>query len=111
MDIHREDSADVQDSNEIQINIVRRLQDGRGQLTIVGDDAQAIYGFRGATNQAFQTLQDSCQFDQPFVEHHLQQNYRSLPSIVAVRAAFSTTCLIRAFLELYISQYVNPADP
>lgn len=37
-----------QDLNALQVEIVRNLRpDGRG-LTVVGDDAQAIYGFRGA---------------------------------------------------------------
>jgi DNA helicase-2/ATP-dependent DNA helicase PcrA len=39
---------EYQDVNQIQVDIVRRLcPDGAG-LTVVGDDAQAIYGFRGA---------------------------------------------------------------
>lgn len=39
---------EYQDVNRIQVDIVRALRpDGVG-LTVVGDDAQAIYGFRGA---------------------------------------------------------------
>lgn len=39
---------EYQDVNQVQADIVRLLRpDGRG-LTVVGDDAQAIYGFRGA---------------------------------------------------------------
>ncbi|MGC8626328.1 MAG: ATP-dependent helicase [Acidimicrobiales bacterium] len=39
---------EYQDVNPLQVDIVRELcPDGRG-LTVVGDDAQAIYGFRGA---------------------------------------------------------------
>ncbi|MHB8506553.1 MAG: ATP-dependent helicase, partial [Acidimicrobiales bacterium] len=39
---------EYQDVNTLQVDIVRALRpDGRG-LTVVGDDAQAIYGFRGA---------------------------------------------------------------
>lgn len=39
---------EYQDVNGLQVDIVRALRpDGRG-LTAVGDDAQAIYGFRGA---------------------------------------------------------------
>ena len=39
---------EYQDVNALQVEIVRALRpDGRG-LTVVGDDAQAIYGFRGA---------------------------------------------------------------
>jgi DNA helicase II / ATP-dependent DNA helicase PcrA len=39
---------EYQDVNSLQVEIVNRLRpDGQG-LTVVGDDAQAIYGFRGA---------------------------------------------------------------
>jgi DNA helicase II / ATP-dependent DNA helicase PcrA len=39
---------EYQDVNQVQVDIVARLcPDGIG-LTVVGDDAQAIYGFRGA---------------------------------------------------------------
>ncbi len=42
---------EYQDVNQIQVDIVRRLcPDGVG-LTVVGDDAQAIYGFRGADSR------------------------------------------------------------
>jgi DNA helicase II / ATP-dependent DNA helicase PcrA len=40
---------EYQDVNHIQVEIVRHLSPrGRG-LTVVGDDAQAVYGFRGAS--------------------------------------------------------------
>ncbi|MEO6702716.1 MAG: ATP-dependent helicase, partial [Jatrophihabitantaceae bacterium] len=41
---------EYQDVNQIQVEIVAGLRPtGRG-LTVVGDDAQAVYGFRGATS-------------------------------------------------------------
>ena len=41
---------EYQDVNAVQVDIVQRLcPDGRG-LTVVGDDAQAVYGFRGAVH-------------------------------------------------------------
>lgn len=41
---------EYQDVNDVQVDIVRQLcPDGRG-LTVVGDDAQAVYGFRGAAS-------------------------------------------------------------
>ena len=39
---------EYQDVNAVQASIVRLLQPDGKQLTCVGDDAQAIYGFRGA---------------------------------------------------------------
>ena len=47
---------EYQDLNSVQVDIVRSLcPDGRG-LTVVGDDAQAIYGFRGADAQHLRDL-------------------------------------------------------
>jgi len=40
---------EYQDTNTIQADIVSSLCSGPAQLTVVGDDAQAIYGFRAAT--------------------------------------------------------------
>jgi DNA helicase II / ATP-dependent DNA helicase PcrA len=41
---------EYQDVNKVQVDIVNGLcPDGRG-LTVVGDDAQAVYGFRGASS-------------------------------------------------------------
>src|SRR5207247_10282178 len=39
---------EYQDVNTVQADIVRLLMPEGGCLTCVGDDAQAIYGFRGA---------------------------------------------------------------
>jgi DNA helicase-2/ATP-dependent DNA helicase PcrA len=39
---------EYQDVNQIQVDIVRLLRPEGAGLTVVGDDAQAIYGFRGA---------------------------------------------------------------
>lgn len=47
---------EYQDVNGIQVDIVRLLRpDGTG-LTVVGDDAQAVYGFRGADPDHLMTL-------------------------------------------------------
>ena len=41
---------EYQDMNQIQVDIVRELRDAGRGLTVVGDDAQAVYGFRGASS-------------------------------------------------------------
>jgi DNA helicase II / ATP-dependent DNA helicase PcrA len=40
---------EYQDTNVVQADILRHLRAGRPGLTVVGDDAQAIYSFRAAT--------------------------------------------------------------
>lgn len=39
---------EYQDCNQVQMDIVFALTRHTGQLTVVGDDAQAIYRFRGS---------------------------------------------------------------
>jgi DNA helicase-2/ATP-dependent DNA helicase PcrA len=40
---------EYQDTNPVQADILRRLRPDGSGLTVVGDDAQSIYSFRGAT--------------------------------------------------------------
>lgn len=44
-----------QDMNDCQMELVKKAANGRGQIVVVGDDRQAIYGFRGANAEAMQT--------------------------------------------------------
>lgn len=72
---------EYQDTNALQANIVRALKpDGQG-VTVVGDDAQAIYAFRGATVQNI--LDFPHQFDPPARIVTLARNYRSTQAILA----------------------------
>ena len=75
---------EYQDTNQLQADICDLLAPGGHGLTVVGDDAQAIYGFRAATPR------NILDFD---VTHpgttvvRLEQNYRSTPVILAVANA------------------------
>ena len=65
---------EYQDVNQIQVDIVRALRpDGRG-LTVVGDDAQAVYAFRGADSAHLVDLTTA--FDGVTVVR-LERNFRS----------------------------------
>jgi len=66
---------EYQDTNLLQAKILLALKpDGHG-LTVVGDDAQAIYSFRGATVRNI--LDFPNQFSSPATVVTLDQNYRS----------------------------------
>lgn len=70
-----------QDVNGLQADIVRLLRpDGRG-LTVVGDDAQAIYGFRGGDAARLDELAASLP-DATVVR--LERNFRSFQPILDV---------------------------
>ena len=70
---------EYQDVNAVQASIVRLLQPDGKQLTCVGDDAQAIYGFRGADPAHLRQLTA----DYPALDVvRLDRNYRSRQGIL-----------------------------
>ena len=70
---------EYQDVNAVQASIVRLLQPDGKQLTCVGDDAQAIYGFRGADPAHLRQLVA----DYPGLDIvRLDRNYRSRQGIL-----------------------------
>ncbi len=71
---------EYQDTNRLQGTVLRRLKpDGRG-VTVVGDDAQAIYGFRAATVRNI--LDFPGQYAEPARVVALECNYRSTAPIL-----------------------------
>ena len=71
---------EYQDTNTLQAEILRRLKpDGRG-VTVVGDDAQAIYSFRAA--RVDNILAFPRQYDPPAAIVTLEENYRSTAPIL-----------------------------
>src|SRR5580698_8190257 len=70
---------EYQDVNAVQASIVRLLQPDGKQLTCVGDDAQAIYGFRGADPAHLRQLAG----DYPGLDVvRLDRNYRSRQGVL-----------------------------
>jgi ATP-dependent DNA helicase Rep len=70
---------EYQDTNLCQYRLVRLLSAGRGALTVVGDDDQSIYGWRGAHPENLKLLAE----DYPDLRViKLEQNYRSTARIL-----------------------------
>ena len=70
---------EYQDTNYAQYLIIRRIAAMRENICVVGDDAQSIYGFRGAN------IQNILNFKNDYPEQRLirlEQNYRSTKTIV-----------------------------
>jgi ATP-dependent DNA helicase Rep len=70
---------EYQDTNACQYELVKLLAGPRAAFTAVGDDDQAIYGWRGAT------LENLAQLGKDFPKLHvikLEQNYRSTVRIL-----------------------------
>jgi DNA helicase-2/ATP-dependent DNA helicase PcrA len=76
---------EYQDTNAVQASILLRLKSDGAGLTVVGDDAQAIYGFRAATVRNI--LEFPAQFQPPAAIVTLEQNYRSTQPILAASNA------------------------
>lgn len=70
---------EYQDTNYSQYVIVRRLAAVNKNICVVGDDAQSIYAFRGATIQNILNFQKDYGETKVF---KLEQNYRSTQTIV-----------------------------
>jgi DNA helicase-2/ATP-dependent DNA helicase PcrA len=70
---------EYQDTNYAQYLIVKKLAARNENICVVGDDAQSIYGFRGANIQNILNFKN----DYPdFKTYKLEQNYRSTKNIV-----------------------------
>lgn len=72
---------EFQDTNHIQYQLVKKLAGDHANVMIVGDDDQAIYGWRGADADNLQ------QFITDYPDSdiiRLEQNYRSTGTILAV---------------------------
>jgi DNA helicase II / ATP-dependent DNA helicase PcrA len=75
---------EYQDTNALQARILGGLRPPGTALTVVGDDAQAIYGFRSAT------VRNILEFPERFPGTtivRLEQNYRSTPPVLAASNA------------------------
>ncbi len=86
-EVHRRVSArcrhvlvdEYQDTNAVQARLVERFAHVHGNVTVVGDDAQSIYRFRGAD------VRNILRFPEQFGGAHvlkLEQNYRSTQPIL-----------------------------
>lgn len=70
---------EYQDVNQVQVDIVGLLRPDGSGLTVVGDDAQAIYGFRGASGAHLHQVHASLTGSTLV---RLQRNFRSTQPIL-----------------------------
>jgi DNA helicase-2/ATP-dependent DNA helicase PcrA len=71
---------EYQDTNRLQGSILARLKPTGDGVTVVGDDAQSIYGFRAA--EVRNILDFPSSFDPPATTMTLDVNYRSAQAIL-----------------------------
>lgn len=70
-----------QDSNALQCSIIERLGGAHPNVMVVGDPAQAIYGFRGAAPRTMFAFRDTWPTARTI---YLNTNYRSTEAVLAV---------------------------
>ncbi|MBK9164919.1 MAG: UvrD-helicase domain-containing protein [Acidobacteria bacterium] len=70
---------EYQDTNPLQLSLIRYLTEAQQNICVVGDDAQSIYGFRQAD------IRNILEFEQHYPDAKvilLEQNYRSTQNIL-----------------------------
>lgn len=88
---------EYQDTNRIQAEILRNLVTHKN-IMAVGDDAQAIYSFRGAS------FKNIMQFDRDFPNakiYRIEENYRSTEPILHAANAVISRAAVRHQKELF----------
>jgi len=97
---------EYQDTNEAQYRLVRQLTGLRAALTVVGDDDQSIYAWRGARPENLAQLQG----DFPGLRIvKLEQNYRSTGRIL--QAANQLIANNAHLFEKQLWSGLGPGDP
>ena len=75
---------EYQDTNKLQADIVDAMASEKRNVMVVGDDAQSIYSFRGASFENILTF--PLRFPEAKI-YKLETNYRSTPQILALANA------------------------
>ena len=89
---------EFQDTNAIQYQWVRLLSGGQGDVFVVGDDDQCVYGFRGSKVENIQRFADDFPGAQTI---RLEQNYRSTGAILNAANALIANNALRLGKNLW----------
>lgn len=98
---------EYQDTNKVQARLVRMMAGENGNIMAVGDDAQSIYAFRGATVHNI--------LDFPKLFHNtriirLEENYRSVQPVLDIANSLLTNTT-EGYRKHLFSRRPVPAEP
>jgi ATP-dependent DNA helicase Rep len=97
---------EYQDTNSCQYEFIKQLVGKSGNFTVVGDDDQSIYAWRGARPENLAQLQQ----DYPYLKLvKLEQNYRSTGNIL--QAANALIANNPHIFEKRLWSELGPGDP
>ena len=86
---------EYQDTNLLQTNIYFNISDAalknNGSISVVGDDDQSIYRFRGATVELFRKFRE-----------YFERRFHKQPKLITLRQNFRSTDEIVSFINDYI---------
>ncbi|MER5318036.1 ATP-dependent helicase [Streptosporangium roseum] len=90
---------EFQDTNPVQFAIhVGWLASPKTRLTVVGDDDQSVYRFRGSDIRCFQGLEDECErLGLGFRLERLEENYRSTCTIISLSEQFRRSSVLSGY--------------
>ncbi|MCQ2406431.1 MAG: ATP-dependent helicase, partial [Oscillospiraceae bacterium] len=92
---------EAQDTSKIQHEIIRLLAGESGNIFMVGDEDQSIYGFRAAYPDALMSFEKDYKNAEVM---YLEENYRSSEEIIALASRFVSKNLYRRSKKLVPTQ-------
>lgn len=95
---------EFQDTNKIQIDLIKALSSVHGNLIVVGDDSQSIYSFRGAD---FKNIKKFIEEEDTKI-FKIQTNYRSTAELVNFINYLLPSNSVPKTLKSYRKSYLKP---
>ncbi len=101
---------EFQDTNRLQLRLIEALRGPRGELVVVGDEFQSIYGFRHADLDVFRQQRQRIaeRADAELME--LSGNFRSRPELIAAVNLFGEHLLGASYRPLRVGA-PPPGEP
>jgi len=100
---------EFQDTNRLQLRLVESLRGPGGELVVVGDELQSIYGFRHADLDVFRERRAAAERDPDATAMALSGNFRSRPEVIAAVNALGEKLLGESYRPLLVG--ATPAEP
>jgi ATP-dependent exoDNAse (exonuclease V) beta subunit len=102
---------EFQDTNRLQLRLIRALRGPGASLMVVGDELQSIYGFRHADLDVFRSEREAIAADSDGDVIELSGNFRSSPEVLGAIDEFGRVLFGDGFRRLRVGSEPGDADP